>query len=164
MTVNVELLREYKELLQTTNVQKCYQEFVKLFRSIRSELEKCMSEYKFQGSITENGMDYSYFQFTSSDLKEKGLKIAVVFVHANFQFEVWLSGVNRKYQTIYYNQLKERDIPFILTDDPVRRDYILRAPLEESLALTDGNLLVDNIKTVVRQLNVFSEELKKLSA
>lgn len=124
MNFDRNLLSEYKELLQTTNLRKGYQEFIKLFRYIRVSLEKNMSEYKFQGNIVENGMDYSYFLFTSESLKEKGLKIAIVFVHSNFQFEVWLSGYNRNYQLKYYDLLKGKNIPFQLTDNPARKDYI----------------------------------------
>lgn len=58
MDFDVDLLLEYKELLQTTNLKECYQEFIKLFRYIRVALEKSMPEYKFQGNIVENGMDY----------------------------------------------------------------------------------------------------------
>ena len=106
MNFDVDLLSEYKELLQTANLREGYQEFIKLFRYIRVALEKSMPEYKFQGNIIENGMDYSYFLFTNKNLKEKGLKMAVVFVHSNFQFEVWLSAYNRNYQSQYYDLLK----------------------------------------------------------
>lgn len=75
MNFDVDLLSEYKELLQTANLREGYQEFIKLFRYIRVALEKSMPEYKFQGNIIENGMDYSYFLFTNKNLKEKGLKI-----------------------------------------------------------------------------------------
>ena len=51
MDFNVDLLLEYKELLQTTNLKECYQEFIKLFRYIRVALEKSMPEYKFQGIL-----------------------------------------------------------------------------------------------------------------
>ncbi len=137
MNFDADLLSEYKKLLQTTNLRKGYQEFIKLFRYIRAALEKSMPEYKFQGNIVENGMDYSYL-FTNKNLKEKGLKMAVVFVHSNFQFEVWLSGYNRNYQSKYYDWLKGKNIPFELTDNPTRKDYILRVALEESVDLSDG--------------------------
>lgn len=105
------LLLEYQELLQTTRLIACYREFIRLFRWVRVELEKRMPEYKFQGSITENGMEFSYFQFTSPELKEKGLKAAVVFVHRNFQFQVWVSGFNRRYQAHYYDVWKDQPRP-----------------------------------------------------
>lgn len=159
MNFDVALLSEYKELLQTTNLRECYQEFIKLFRYIRVALEKSMPEYKFQGNIIENGMDYSYFLFTNKNLKEKGLKMAVVFVHSNFRFEVWLSGYNRNCQSRYYDLLKEKNIPFELTDNPTRKDYILRVPLEESVDLSDGSFLVKRIKSISNELLMFVETL-----
>ena len=159
MNFDADLLSEYKKLLQTTNLRKGYQEFIKLFRYIRAALEKSMPEYKFQGNIVENGMDYSYFLFTNKNLKEKGLKMAVVFVHSNFQFEVWLSGYNRNYQSKYYDWLKGKNIPFELTDNPTRKDYILRVALEESVDLSDGNLLIKEIKSISNKLLMFVETL-----
>ena len=159
MNFDVNLLSEYKELLQTTNIKECYQEFIKLFRYIRVTLAKSMPEYKFQGNIVENGMDYSYFLFINKNLKEKGLKMAVVFVHSNFQFEVWLSGYNRKYQSKYYDLLKEKNIPFELTDNPIRKDFILRVTLEESADISDGSLLIKEIKSISNKLLMFIETL-----
>lgn len=159
MNFDRNLLSEYKELLQTTNLRKGYQEFIKLFRYIRVSLEKNMSEYKFQGNIVENGMDYSYFLFTSESLKEKGLKIAIVFVHSNFQFEVWLSGYNRNYQLKYYDLLKGKNIPFQLTDNPARKDYILRVVLEENVDISDADLLTERIQNISDDLLMFAETL-----
>lgn len=159
MNFDVDLLSEYKELLQTTNLRECYQEFIKLFRYIRVSLEKSMPEYKFQGNIVENGMDYSYFLFTNKNLKEKGLKMAVVFVHSNFQFEVWLSGYNRNYQSKYYDLLKGKNIPFELTDNPTQKDYILRVTLEGSVDLSDVSFLIKEIKSISNKLLMFVETL-----
>lgn len=159
MNFDVELLSEYKELLQTTNLRKGYQEFIKLFRYIRVSLEKNMPEYKFQGNIVENGMDYSYFLFTNESLKEKGLKIAIVFVHSNFQFEVWLSGYNRNYQLKYYDLLKGKNIPFQLTDNPARKNYILRVVLEENVDISDADLLTERIQNISDDLLMFAETL-----
>ena len=159
MNFDRNLLSEYKELLQTTNLRKGYQEFIKLFRYIRVSFEKNMPEYKFQGNIVENGMDYSYFLFTNESLKEKGLKIAIVFVHSNFQFEVWLSGYNRNYQLKYYDLLKGKNIPFQLTDNPARKDYILRVVLEENVDISDADLLTERIQNISDDLLMFAETL-----
>lgn len=159
MKFDMDLLLEYKELLQKTNLRECYQEFIKLFRYIRVSLEKSMPEYKFQGNIVENGMDYSYFSFTNHQLKEKGLKIAVIFVHRDFQFEVWLSGFSRKYQSKYYDLLKERNIPFELTDNPAQKDYILRTTLDGTVDLSDGSLLIKEIRNILDELLMFAETL-----
>lgn len=112
----------YKELLLTTKLQQGYQEFIKLFRYLRVELEKDLHEFSFSGSIVENRMDFAYFQLLSDELKEKGLKVQVVFAHKEFQFEVWVSGYNRKIQCDYYNYLKNTNIEYTINDNPNRVD------------------------------------------
>ena len=158
MNFNRDLLNEYKTLLQTTDLIEAYQEFIKLFRFLRIELEKTMTEYRFQGNISENGMDYSYFLFWNEELKSKGLKIAVVFVHRDFRFEVWVSGFNRKYQSKYYDILKDKEIPFELTSSPTKTDYILRVPADIS-DISNGDYVVEKIKSISDELLIFIKHL-----
>lgn len=158
MKFNRDLLNEYKTLLQTTDLIEAYQEFIKLFRFLRIELEKTMTEYRFQGNIAENGMDYSYFLFWNEELKSKGLKIAVVFVHRDFRFEVWVSGFNRKYQSKYYDILKDKEIPFELTSSPTKTDYILRVPADIS-DISNGDYVVEKIKSISDELLIFIKHL-----
>lgn len=157
MDFDKNLLMTYKKLVQTTELVKSYQEFLRLFRFLRVELEKEMPDYRFQGNIVENGMDYSYFQFTNDTLKKKGLKIAVTFVHRDFQFEVWLSGFNRKFQCRYYELLKDTKQPFFLTEDPNRSDYILRIPLDQTMDISDGGRVLSEIKEASLQLLGYME-------
>ena len=82
---NLDLLNTYRTLLQTTDLQKVYQEFVEMFRYLRIRLEQEMPAFRFQGGISENAMEYAYFSFTHPALKEQGLKLSVVFVHRSFQ-------------------------------------------------------------------------------
>lgn len=88
MNFDPTLLETYRTLLQTTDLQKAYQEFIRLFRFLRNELERQMPDFRFQSSITENAMDYAYFSLTNPALKEKGLKLVVAFDHRNFRLEV----------------------------------------------------------------------------
>jgi len=157
MNFDKNLLMTYKKLIQTTELERSYQEFLRLFRFLRVELEKELGDYRFQGNIIENGMDYSYFQFTNDRLKKKGLKIAVTFVHRNFQFEVWLSGFNRKIQCNYYELLKDTRQPFSLTEDPKRSDYILRIPLDQNLDISDGKRVLSEIKDASLRLLGYME-------
>lgn len=157
MNFDKNLLMTYKKLIQTTELERSYQEFLRLFRFLRVELEKELGDYRFQGNIIENGMDYSYFQFTNDRLKKKGLKIAITFVHRNFQFEVWLSGFNRKIQCNYYELLKDTRQPFSLTEDPKRSDYILRIPLDQNLDLSDGKRVLSEIKDASLRLLGYME-------
>ena len=152
--INGEYINEYKRLLQTTNLQKGYQEFVKFFRALRTFLQKELPGYTFTGNIVENSMDYSYFQFANEYLKSRGLKIVVAFVHEDFVYQVWLSGLNREIQRKYFEQLTEKSHPYDLTDNPSKTDYILKTDLIDECNYNDVEDLLKTIKeSVVEFLN-----------
>lgn len=149
MEFNKNYLSEYKKLIETTDLQKGYQEFIKLFRFLRTELKKALPEYDFSGHIVENNMDFAYFQLSDDELIASGLKIQVVFIHKDFRFEVWVSGYNRKIQCAYYEKLKSQTIPYALNNNPNRVDYIIKTPLNENLDLSDGFGVLEEIKVHV---------------
>lgn len=153
MNFDPTLLETYRTLLQTTDLQKAYQEFIRLFRFLRNELERQMPNFRFQSSITENAMDYAYFSFTDPGLKEKGLKLVVVFDHKNFQLEVWLSGVNRTAQCRWVKQWSVCSPPMELTPDPHQTDFVVCLPVETDLS--DGEKTVAAVKAVALQLLQF---------
>lgn len=159
MEFNNEKLTTYKQLMQTTSIQESYQEFIKLFRYIRNELKNEFTEYTFSSNIEENQMDFAYFQLTTPQLKQKGLKIQIIFVHKEFQFEVWLSGYNRKIQYSYYEALKSQDINYILNHKPTSVDYILKSTLSNQLDISNSQLLLDCLKQEIQELLVFTEAL-----
>lgn len=132
MEINSNYINDYKEILEKTNLQRGYQEFIKFFRYLRTYLEKEMSEYIFANNIVENNMDYSYFQFTNEKLKSDGLKIVVTFVHKDFKYEVWLSGSNRKIQCKYYDIFKTKKQIYMLTNNPNKTDYILKTNIMDT--------------------------------
>lgn len=155
MTFDGGLFQTYRMLLQTTDLQKAYQEFVRWFRFLRVELEKQMPDSAFQGGIAENAMDYAYFQFSDKEMKAAGLKLAVVFVHREFRLEVWLSGVNRAAQCRWAEVL--RDCPMAQpAADPRHNDYILRVPVETEM--TDGAAAVSAVKKKAEQLRAYWAE------
>lgn len=150
MNFDPTLLETYRTLLQTTDLQKAYQEFIRLFRFLRNELERQMPDFRFQSSITENAMDYAYFSFTDPALKEKGLKLVVAFDHKNFRLEVWISGVNRTAQCCWAERWSVCPPPMELTRDPNHTDFVVRLPVETDLC--DGNKTTAAVKEAAEQL------------
>ena len=146
MKINEHYINDYKNIIQTTNLQQGYQEFIKFFRYLRIYLEKELQDYIFTGNIVENNMDYSYFQFTDKELKTKGLKIVIVFVHKEFNYQVWLSGVNRRIQAEYYNKLKGFNNKYILTTNPEKLDYIFKNELISECCYDNLDKLMNEIK------------------
>lgn len=74
MNFDLTLLETYRTLLQTTDLQKAYQEFIRLFRFLRNELKRQLPDFRFQSGINENAMDYAYFSFNQSQPERKGPK------------------------------------------------------------------------------------------
>lgn len=152
MKFNSAYLKDYERLMKNTNLQKGYQEFCKLFRYIKIKLEKAYPTFPFSKNIVENNMDYSYFQLTSAEMKAKGLKIVVTFVHHQFQLEVWLSGINRKFQIDYYQKIKNDQIPFELNHQPDRVDYIIKNIVNQPTDIADGEQVIYCIQQSMNQL------------
>ncbi|BFK87202.1 hypothetical protein I4200191B4_15080 [Pseudoflavonifractor gallinarum] len=144
------LLETYRTLLQTTDLQRAYQEFIRLFRFLRTELERQLPDFRFQSSITENAMDYAYFSFTDSGLKEKGLKLVVAFDYHRFLLEVRLSGVNRTAQCRWAEHWRDCPPPMELTTDPDHTDFVVR-PLVET-ELSDGEKAAVAVKEAADRL------------
>ena len=159
LNFNSKYLNNYKNLLLTTELQLFYQEFIKLFRFLRIELEKELPNFSFSSNIVENNMDFSYFQLTDPDLKEKGIKIQIVFVHKDFRFEIWASGYNRKIQSRYYNHLKNQSMKYYLNNNPEKIDYILKAEIEKNIELDNGEIVVSKIKPVVLEMVDFMKNI-----
>lgn len=149
---NLDLLNTYRTLLQTTDLQKAYQEFVEMFRYLRIRLEQEMPAFRFQGGISENAMDYAYFSFTHPALKEQGLKLTVVFVHRSFQLELWLSGVNRPQQCRWAERLQCLP-PMQLSADPAHTDYLVRLPIQADVS--HGDEVVAAVETGIECMRDF---------
>ena len=75
----------------------------------------------------------TYFSFFPKSLKNRKLKIAIVFVHDTFRFEVWLAGNNRTVQTKYWKLFREHDW----------KKYHIATPAKGVDAILD-HILIDN--------------------
>lgn len=157
MKIDTKQILILKKLMETTSLQSGYQNQIALYRTIRTYLKARNSEYDFSGNIVENNMDYSYFQFTNSFFKSKGLKFVIAFVYKTFLFEIWLSGFNRKFQIKYYNALKGVFTPEeLLTTDPTRTDYIIRKPVA-----FDYNDIEESMETMNEEVGKFVSSARK---
>ena len=161
MSIRFDYVLEYESQLKTTNLQRNYQEFLKFFKQLRVYLEQELPGYAFLGGVMENGMDYSYFQFTSGALREQGLKIVIAYVHKTCSLEVWLSGVNRKTQAAVFTRLQKTGTDYEQTPDPNRFDYILKAKILPARGFSGGDDVYGDIRANVSR---FLEDVSWLCA
>ena len=100
-------MQAYKKLLEEGAIQEAYRGLMAYIMDMRSYLKKAYPDYAVSGSIYYGYMDMTYFAFTPESLKQRKLKIAIVFLHEEFRFEVWLSGANKQVQSEYWELVKE---------------------------------------------------------
>ena len=102
-----DLIESYTHHLQQGEIQVAYKGIIEFLGKLRSEFIKKYPHYDVS-SIYQGYMDMSYFSLSTKSLKDKGLKIAVVYLHDKGDFEVWLSARNReilrKYKAILENK------------------------------------------------------------
>ena len=129
-----EYITEYKKQLMKGYIQKAYKELMKYIMDLRVHFKDKYPDYFVSGGIYCGYMDMTYFPLSTKSLKQRKLKIAIVFIHDAFQFEVWLAGYNKQVQTKYWELFKESNwnkyripsnikgidsiIEYILVDNP----------------------------------------------
>ena len=102
-------IREYSVQLKKGQVQKAYKGIMLFMGELKAYMENKYSEY-IAGALYLGYMDMTYFAFTPLELKNRKLKIAVVYLHEQNRFEVWLAGSNKNIQAEYIKLLKHKDI------------------------------------------------------
>ena len=102
-----ENMSEYKKQLAKGAIQKAYKGLMEYIMDLRTHFQNKYPDYFVSGSIYYGYMDMSYFSFFPNSLKQRKLKVAIVFVHEAFRFEVWLAGYNKQVQAKYWKLFKD---------------------------------------------------------
>jgi len=141
-----EYMQVYKEQLKKGSIQKAYRGLMDYFGNLRSFFIKTHPELHVSG-IYYGYMDMTYFALITESLKDRNLKIAIVFVHEAFQFEVWLSGGNRDIQVNFWDLIKSKSWDkYSTASDPRREDHIIRNTLVADLDFSDPERLTGLIE------------------
>jgi len=102
-----EYMTEYRKQLERGAIQAAYKGLMEYIMSLRTYFKNKYPDYFVSGSIYYGYMDMTYFSFSPKSLKRRNLKIAIVFIHGAFRFEVWLAGNNKQVQSTYWKLFKE---------------------------------------------------------
>jgi hypothetical protein len=100
-------INEYKRLLAKGDIKKAYKGLMEYILSLRTYFKNKYPDYFVPGSIYYGYMDMTYFSFNPKSLKQRKLKIAIVFIHDTCRFEAWLAGYNKGVQSKYWRLIKE---------------------------------------------------------
>ena len=99
-------MQAYQNLLQQGDLQDAYQGLMAYLRELRVHFYNKFPDLKVAGSIYPGNMDYSFFSLSSPKLKQEKLKVAIIFAHKQFTFEVWLVGQNKGIQKTYWEAVQ----------------------------------------------------------
>jgi hypothetical protein len=101
-----ECMNEYRKQLEKGAIKQAYKGLMEYIMDLRTQFKNKYPDYVVSGSIYYGYMDMTYFSFFPESLKNRNLKIAIVFIHDAFRFEVWLAGYNKQVQTKYWKLFK----------------------------------------------------------
>lgn len=152
-------INHYFEILKNTNFQKVYKSVIDYLRNLKSYLEKKYSDYVVS-SLYLGYLDMTYFSFTPKDLKDKGLKVAIVLLHQEERIELWLSGINKKVQSEYIDKLKEKDLKGLKLSIALPGvDSIIEKKIVEKINLIDIESLNKQIEKETMSFINFMKEI-----
>jgi hypothetical protein len=143
-----EYVNEYKKQLQKGMIQKAYQGLMEYILKLRNHFQNKYPGYFISGSIYYGYMDMTYFSFIPESLKERKLKIAIVFVHEKFRFEVWLAGYNKQIQSKYWKLFKDNKWnKYSIVPSTQGVDAIVEHVIDDNPDFADLDLLTNQIET-----------------
>lgn len=97
-----ENMTEFRKQLQQGVIQKAYLGLMEYMLSLKNHFSRQHPDYATPGGLYPGYMDMTYFSILPKSLKDRDLKIAVVFLYDAFRFEVWLSAKNKQVLTKYW--------------------------------------------------------------
>ena len=104
-----ESMQVFRKQLQEGTTQKAYRGLMEYIMNLKTSLKKKYPDYAVSSSLYAGYMDMTYFSFTPPSLKDRNLKIAIVFSYDTFRFEIWLGGYNKQVQEEYWKLFKQSD-------------------------------------------------------
>lgn len=141
----------YRAQLQAGAIQQAYRGLMGYMGALRAHFEDCFPGAAVSGSVYAGFMDMTYFSVVPPALKARKLKIAVVFLHEAWRFEIWLSGANRAVQAQWWARIRAAGWDaYRLVPDPRAADAILEHVLAAEPDFGDLDALTAQIEQGTR--------------
>ncbi len=140
-------LLEYKKQMKTGTIKKAYKGLMEYILGLRTHLKNKYPEYCGSGNMYQGYRDMTYFSFFPKSIEVKDLKIAIVFLHEPFRFEVWLAGRNKQIQTKYWKIFSENKWNlYKIVATTKGADSIIEYVLVDNPDFSDLNALTNKIE------------------
>ena len=133
----------YKELLKIGDIQVAYAELVKYVQKLKTTFSNDLGDAYSYGNVFQGYMDYTYFYLSNDYLKNKKLKLGLVFNHNDVRFEAWLLGQTKDIQEKYLKLLKSTKW---INGSEMPQYSIFEVTLVDNPDFNDLDALTENIK------------------
>jgi hypothetical protein len=151
-------MEELRGQLGKGSIQKAYRALLSYMMGLRTHFDNSYASFAVSG-LYQGYMDMTYFALVPPSLKQRGLKIAIVFNYDAFRFEAWLAGSNRKVQRQYWELFKDSPWPGYRVVTPAKGvDAILECDLATDFDLNDLDALTASIE---RTTVAFIDDIEK---
>jgi len=138
-------IQELRERLSDGVTARAYRRILSYMSRLRTTFAEQRGEHAVSG-VYQGSFDMTYFALFSDELKERNLKLAVVFNYASFAFEVWLAARNRKIQREYWELFRNAGYKkHPLVEPAVGVDAIVTAVLAADWSMEDEDGLAARI-------------------
>jgi hypothetical protein len=139
-------VKEYAIQLSKGQIRTAYRGIMTFMSDLRSYLEHKYSNFT-ASALYFGYMDMTYFAFTPSSLRDRRLKIAIVYLHEECRFELWLAGNSRQIQAEYIEMLNHKDLgSYVLSQIQPGVDSIIASSIVEQPDFDDLDELKRHIE------------------
>ena len=156
-SINKDML-EFSRQLEKGSIQRAYRALIAYMMGLRKHFSNNLAGYTVSG-LYQGFMDMTYFALFPPTLKQRNLKMAIVFNYEAFRFEAWLAGGNREIQRQYWELFKDSQWPEYRVVRPAKGiDSILECDLATDFDLDDPDDLTGSIE---KDVVVFLEDIER---
>lgn len=140
-------MAEFRRQLAPGTIQKAYKALLSYMLDLRTHFKSKYGDSAVSG-LYQGYLDMTYFALYPPFLRERALKIAVVFNYDAFKFEAWLAASNRQVQRRYWEVFKDSQWPNYRVVAPAKGiDAIIECDLAQDFNLDEPDILTAQIET-----------------
>jgi hypothetical protein len=142
-----ENMAEFRKQLEKGSIQKAYQGLMEFMIRLKNHFSNKYPDYSAPGSLYNGYMDMTYFSILPKSLKDRDLKIAIVFLYDAFRFEIWLSGKNKLVLAKFWKIIKKSGWGKYKVVEPVKGvDSVVEHVLVDNPDFSDLDALTKQIE------------------
>ena len=136
-----ESMKEFRRLLEQGSLQRAYRALISYMMGLRTHFKNRYGS-SFVSGLYQGDMDMTYFALFPPSLRDRNLKVAIVFNYDAFRFEAWLSARNQEIQRRYWELFKDTNWPGYRIAAPAKGvDSILECDVASDFDLDDPDAL-----------------------